>query len=316
METASAVNRPAEPVVFFADGVVVSESTMAFAAGFVDAPDAATSRVLWLFEDGWAADDVEQDFIVSLTYSAQRNQVFALGRNGWVRSSGGNGKNFDFDSICGEYTEVQIAGASDRGVMSRVRAIGGGVYACGWGSQVYKLAGTEWRPFEHGLDPSVRYGFLDINGPAEDDIHAIGMDGVIAHFDGTRWSVVDSITNLNLLSTACLANGEIVIVGADGTILQGHKDSWSNLSHPAVTGNLWDVEAYEGRLFLVATSSPTGLFEQSHNGWVPVQHGSPTKPTTHRLCSGSGQLWSIGEYDLLKYDGVAWTVISCPENEP
>ncbi|PCC74138.1 hypothetical protein SAMN02745121_08479 [Nannocystis exedens] len=173
-----------EQVVFFADGVVIDESTAAFAAGFVDAPDVATSRVLWRFDDGWASDDVEHDFVVCLAFSMARNQVFGLGRNGWVRSSGGAGVSFEFDSICGEYTDVEILGASDRGVMSRIRAICDSVFACGWGSQIYKLTGDEWVPFEQGLVPGARHGFLDINGPAEDDLHAIGMDGVIAHFDG------------------------------------------------------------------------------------------------------------------------------------
>lgn len=304
------------PAVFFADGKVIRHDVAVFAAGFTDAPDAATSRLIWLFDDGWASENVEDDFIVSITFSESRNSVYSLGRNGLVRCSGGAGLPISFDDVCGNYKDIRIADAEDRGFMSKIRAIGDDVYACGWGSQIYRLGRNGWASFGLGLPSDTRLAFLDINGPASDNLYAVGMDGVIAHFNGKSWSIVDSGTNINLFSTTVLANGEMIVTGAEGMVIRGAGENWRQMTPPSVTGNLWDVVEFNGAIFAVSQSSPTGLLQCDADSWVPAHIGIPFKPTTHRLSSGHGQLWSVGEYHLLKFDGVRWEWVHCPENEP
>ena len=98
---------------------------------------------------------------------------------------------------------------------------------------------------------------------------------------------------------------------------QGQGQVWSDIVDPAVTGNLWDVAAVGERLTVVSAQSPTGLFQRVGSGsWQPVPLGAVKRPTTHRLCVGANQLWSVGEYDLFKFDGSKWDRVSCPENEP
>ena len=57
--------------LYLSDGFVADDDVLVLSAGFLQAPDAASSRILLMFDDGWASHDVEDDFILSLTYSPE-----------------------------------------------------------------------------------------------------------------------------------------------------------------------------------------------------------------------------------------------------
>ena len=237
----------------------------------------------------------------------------ALGRSGLTRIYGGVGKKISFDETVGIYDEILIDGVLDRGVMSRVRSIGGEFFACGWGSQIYKFQNGSWIDLLGDSHNFGRIAFLDINGVSSDDMYAIGMDGVILHFNGKIWSRLDSPTNINLFAIDVMSDGSVFICGAEGVLLYG---DWRGLRFigDGLGGNLWDVAIFENKAYVVSPKSPTGLLE--YDGvWSPVDFAIVDRPTTHRLCKNSDVFWSVGEYDLLKYVCGRWVRVICPENE-
>lgn len=301
--------------VFFSDGVPIDKNTIAVSAGFVDAPDAASSRILWKFADEWASDDVPDDFIVSVTYSSILNQFFALGRNGLILFAGGRDLTFNFENICGELDQIWITEAEDRGIMSRIRAIGSLVLACGWGGQIYSLSNRNYTPFEAGLNRLDRTAFLDVDGNDENDVYAVGMDGALYNYNGSEWNRLDLPTNAHIYAVSCVSSEEVYLAGARGTLCVGAKNTWRFIGSDSFQGNFWSVRKLGEKVYVAAAESTSGLLCWSSNNLLPANLGLGHKPTTHRLYAADGRLWSFGEYDILFLEKGKWNSLSCPENE-
>ena len=224
-------NDALEPQVFFSDGAAISAESIAVCGGFTEAPEAAVSRIYLKLDATWLAHDVDKDFIVSVAY--RDGVLFAVGRNGLVKTVGVRGSSFIPKNVKGRFRSYQVRECDDHGHLARVRAIGDDFFACGWGGQVYRLANDSYQKVDQGIDSLRDDTFLDIGGSTSNDIYAVGMDGLIAHFDGRRWSYLDSPTNNHLFSMRCLSSAEIVVVGANGTLLHGNKKGWQSLGDDA-----------------------------------------------------------------------------------
>lgn len=304
-------NLPRKDTVYFSDGVAIGEHVAVFSAGFLAAPEAATSRIYLLFGDFWAAHDVPHDFILSLTYSRALGKLLALGRNGLVKYVGGPGIDFTFDNIRGQFQEHQIEAVEDRGDMERIRAVGNRVYACGWAGQLYEFDGRQWtdRTLEIN-DPGA--DFLDICGTCSDDLYVVGMNGVMYHFNGTSWIRVDLPTNCHLFSAHCRAPDNVVLCGSKGLLMQGRGLGWSFIAPEDRRTNFWSVVDYNDDLFI--THANTGLLRFDGSQYLEVVMFEKRKPTTYRLSASPNRLLSIGAYDLNSFDGSAWARLSCPDN--
>lgn len=91
----------------------------------------------------------------------------------------------------------------------------------------------------HGL------GFEALDGSSRTDIVAVGWDGAIWCFDGTRWEAQDSPVNLILSDVVALADGEFWACGQEGTVVRGRRGVWRTLE-TGLTSNLWSLAPYQG----------------------------------------------------------------------
>jgi hypothetical protein len=298
--------------VYFADGVVVNRETIIIPSGFLEFPDAAMSRIMMKFSDGWASHDVLNDFIVSVTYHPPANTCYALGRNGVIESFGRRGQPFDFEHI--EFVKSKLSGVPRLGNMTRISSIANRVYAIGWGGQIYVLERDRWVPHTAGLSGKIgSLNFEAIAGTAEDDIYIVGMRGIVAHFDGLKWAVLDSPTNSHLSSVYCEASGQVYVGGNNGELYIGSRNRWRFIGSDSFRENLWSLQEFKGSLY--AAFGNTGILRYDGSGLEQLNMGLGRNPTTHRLHANDGVLWSFGAYDLSSFDGSRWTLISCPENE-
>lgn len=298
-------------VVFFTDGVLTDSNVLIVSCGFTAAPGAATSRIMLLFDDGWAAHDVPEDNIVSLTYSKKTGKVYALGQNGIVKTVGDNSLPFTFENTRGKWQESWIEGVDTKGNMTKIKEIAGSIYACGWGNQIYKLINDKWVSIYNGNDNNERMAFLDIDGIDSNNIYAVGIGGLVLHYDGINWTKIELNTNCNFHFIISTFEQKIIIGGAFGSLFYGLNDNWKFIGNK-VFNNIWAASEFQSNIYL-ATSK--GLKKYNDLGICDVELNLKKEPTIHHFATSNRELWSIGEFDLALFKGVDWSIINCPENE-
>jgi hypothetical protein len=301
-----------EEEVFFSDGVAVGSGSIVLSAGFSEAPNAASSRIYFKFDERWGSHDVGTDFIVSVSFSD--GVLYAVGRNGLVKHVGEFGAELSPATVKGRVHEFLIEEVSDRGHLSRVKNLGGANFlACGWGGQVYKVSGPRPETIESGVDRRRETDILDIGGVFPSDVYAVGLNGLLMHYGGRKWEYLDSPTNSHLYSLLYISKHEVYVCGASGGIYRGSRRTWEFIGDRERNDNMWSIAQYNGALYLAY--GDRGLLRHDGNEMQDVDFGLNHDPYTHRLSIGGNRLWSIGSHDVLVFDGKDWGTITCPDNE-
>ena len=151
-------------------------------------------------------------------------------------------------------SRVALPAPSPLGFLSGTRLIGSSSYACGSQNAVYRLSKRIWVDVAGSL--RVKYGgpsdpiLNAIDGFDEQDIYAVGYNGSIVHFDGTRWQQLDTPTNQHLHQVLCHTDGLVYACGRGGVVLRGRQDRWEDLSSPERTQDFWGLAAFKGEVYL------------------------------------------------------------------
>jgi hypothetical protein len=190
------------------------------------------------------------------------------------------------------------------------------VFVCGYGGQVYRRSNIGWiHADEHLLDSSpgtLSLDLLDIDGTSPDDIYAVGTGGLIFHYDGKKWSKIDSPTNKHLTRVRCVSKNEVYACGYSGTVIRGKGNTWEDISTKDIMDNYYGIEAFGNSIYLARNS---GLLRFSGREFELVDIGSKKNATFHRLHANDDVLWSFGTDDLFWFDGEKWTEVIHPDNK-
>ncbi|HUS66978.1 MAG TPA: hypothetical protein VMZ28_20715 [Kofleriaceae bacterium] len=161
---------------------------------------------------------------------------------------------------------------------------------------------------------------LDLSGSGPDDVYAVGFLGLIAHWNGVEWTVVQapSGSTTDLRQVACRPDGECYASGAVLVRTDGGGAAWevveTDLPAGVVTNmtDLW-VSPDSDDLWMVGDSGVT--VRASGGAWSVVASG--TSETLHALF-GTGQedVFATGEHGLiLHHDGVDWSPVRPPDRD-
>lgn len=200
--------------------------------------------------------------------------------------------------------------------LNDVRCIGDYLYVTGMRRQVFRrrFFESKWMRCDAGAllphNSKEIAGFTSIDGFDDAEVYAVGYGGQLWRFDGTAWLQVSSPTNVRLESIRCTGDGYAVAVGDQGVILKGRNDHWDIVPQDLCEETLTDVEFAHGALYL---STDVGLLfrlDGSDLAAVPTPPGRDV--TTGGLHSDGETLLSVGERDLLLFDGTNWTEIPPP----
>jgi hypothetical protein len=297
--------------LFFTCGHVISRNTVVIPAQYNALSEVDISRVALKFGDVWAYHDVDNDAIGSVTFRHSDQSLWLLGRHGIVRTVGGAGNPFTLDNIRGKFTEETID-IGRHGELLCVNIIGDAVYACGQSAQVYVRGSSGWKRFDHGMRKMAVPGFESIDGSGPDDIYVAGEKGVVAHFDGNKWTYLDSPTNRPLSSVCCISKDEVYLCGNNGLIFKGSRNGWQSVGTHDMTYKFWDMELFEDKLYLAHAK---GIVVYDGKNLQEMDFGMEGHIACHKLHAADGVLWSFGIDDLLVFDGNRWDRVICPENQ-
>ncbi|HXS09158.1 MAG TPA: hypothetical protein VN852_04180 [Candidatus Krumholzibacteria bacterium] len=144
---------------------------------------------------------------------------------------------------------------------------------------------------------------VDIWGASSTDIHAVGSDGQLLHFDGKDWKTVDSPTRRYLGAIFGVSPNNIVAVGPGGTILRFNGQGWTS-EESGTTAMLVDVWG-NAEDVIFAISFNADVLRYDGTSWIQI----PFTRSTHLQSvwgTGADDLY-VGGDSLYHYDGNTWT---------
>jgi len=235
--------------------------------------------------------------------------------------------------------------ADDVFSLTDLKQIGTHLYACGLHGQVYKRLGdNHWkrmdndqikaRPLEH-YEPygNPEIGLSRINGPHENAVYAVGFQNVQTKkeqkyhtipkayfYDGTNWTEIELPDRFASLTDVYVESEKRVwICGESGTLLCGNvNDGFEDISSSDPSAYFLSMCMYRGN-FLIASTSYVYIYDpkQSENNFIRAYTNMlPELQDTHKLFVCGETLWSIGYFDIARFDGEKWHRIHHPENIP
>jgi len=261
-----------------------------------------------------------------------------VGKNGdWALVGMSNEGHVEFsfaDSIAEEKIPgagVFAAGSVGWGYVSAIRQIGDFLFVCGAGGQVYKrVSPGNWQHMDAGLLQAIPIGarllLSDINGSSERDIYvcgsypgAAGMEGRLFHFDGASWRTV-AIPEVGYLNRILIESLDSVwICGHNGALLNGNmRSGFRDVSSVEDNQLFYSMALFRGTLYL---GSKLGLYAYEPGKAGAKIHEVATELTppvidSATVDSAGGVLWSIGEKDIVRFDGSSWARVDHPDNAP
>ena len=187
------------------------------------------------------------------------------------------------------------------GSFRSVAAIDGKAYAVGYGSIAYRLDARNWKSINDGLPDNI--DLEAIEGYKQKELYAVGSNGLICQYDGKQWLQHPSPTTEHLSGILCAPDGYVYAVGHNGILLCGRKDQWEIIHHNTTNDDAWGLAWFHDKLYV---STFSNVYRLKENKLAPVDFGEDIPATYYRLGSADGALWSIGEKDIMAFDGRRW----------
>jgi hypothetical protein len=191
------------------------------------------------------------------------------------------------------------------GSIHGVYSVAGKAYAVGFGGIVYRMDTIgDWSWIGEQLPES--FDIAAIDGFSETDIYACGLKGALWHFDGETWRPLDSPTKLHLQKIRCTPEGAVYAAGAKGMILKNEGGAWRVVDHGGMDRDIWGLEYFAGKLYV---STFSGVFTLEGDKLEPVDFDGNSPQSTHKLAQCLECIWSVGDRDIVSFDGQTWSKI-------
>lgn len=144
---------------------------------------------------------------------------------------------------------------------------------------------------------------MNIHGFDSDELYAVGLQGALWRYDGSRWEEIASPTNRMLTTVRCLPDGTVWVAGEKGGLLRGRGDEWELVDIDVPKLDILDVNYYQDILYL---ASEGRIYALAGDQLAPVDFGEDKPDTCGILKVEAGCLWSCGTEDILRFDGNKW----------
>lgn len=230
-------------------------------------------------------------------------QVIVSGVRGGVYATGSGESSLESIPLADE-------NGPKRGAVLKLKTIGEHLYVCGNGRSVGRRMGRDrWIGFSHMIPEAargVREGFDDIDGFAEDDVYAVGGEGDVWRFDGTRWRPCRFPSDLLLGCVCCAGDGHVYVGASMGTVFRGRGDDWTVIHEGNLSIPFKDMVWHEGEVWC---TNDHGLWTIRDGALQEAAVGSDVKICSGNLSSRDGVLLLAGHGGAAFRQDGAWSVI-------
>ncbi len=278
---------------------------------YTEADEPSITRFMLCFGDEWQHLEDLDDVSYAIekkpgTRANARGTLCLLGRAGLYR-----------EIVSGREPTDSRIDITDAGYLMDLRFIGSHLYACGGQNQVHRQEKAQWRKTDQGIfkpiGDTLDRSLEAIDGFSEEDIYAVGSGGSIWHWDGKRWTGLDSPTNYPFYCVKCASGGDVYVGGSAGLLFRGNREAgWADISDSSVTEDvIEDLTEFQGRIYATATDLllvTDGGPVQAVN--VPIKG----KKAFYTIDSTKDIMWIAGDEWVFRFDGSKWEKFSCPEN--
>jgi hypothetical protein len=253
----------------------------------------------------WGSYHIEAPSVSHCAYDEGGRHILSLSPFGQVHV--GSPAGFSWEEV-----DTDPATAPNRLRHMRAMArVGQHIVAVGMARMAYlRSPDGRWQRIDQQMRTnSPTSGLLAVDGCDEQHIVACGFGGEVWQFDGRSWSQLALPTNLKL-EQVCVVSPELMaITGAGGAMFVCEAGSWRALPLTASRATLWGLAYFNGR-FYAADNAQIYVLEGDELEPVvlPFEH----EVSLGRLKACDGRLWSVGDSDLLVFDGKTWSSVACP----
>ncbi|MCB9681236.1 MAG: hypothetical protein H6733_07160 [Alphaproteobacteria bacterium] len=192
----------------------------------------------------------------------------------WAVGAGGRALAFDGTTWTETVTDPDLTLFGIWGAApDDVWAVGGDVTGSVDVAGLFHWDGDTWTRQELPPAAAALTAVFKVWGAAADDVWICGANGVVAHYDGTAWGMVDAATERTLLTVAGDGPDNVYAVGGSGNAEIVHFDgtTWTNVEArytPELNGVYvrGDDVAVAGRTGAVWWKHGDGAFEEDPRG--------------------------------------------------
>ena len=199
-------------------------------------------------------------------------------------------------------------------VLTHVVAISGKAFAIGGNREIWRRDNVkEWTLLTPPPSDSSNDIYFSMNGFSENDFYVGSSGGEIWHYQEGKWSQLKTLAGNIITSLCCTDTGKVYACGQSAMILEYDNDKgkvieWLDENHPGINlnrgyGDIWSAVWYRGKLYL---SGFNGVFTLEGTRLEPVDMGEDYPETAYQLSAYQNTLLSIGEKDILTFNGEHW----------
>jgi hypothetical protein len=204
--------------------------------------------------------------------------------------------------------------------MNEIRVVGDYFVAVGMRRQAYrrKILKGPWARFDEGVlldEKSLEIaGFLSVDGTSDKELYAVGYHGEIWMYNAKTWQQLNSPVKTRLECVRCGADGSVLICGENGVVLKGNQKQWQLVDSKGIKDTFTSAAQFKGQWYV--TDEEGGLYIVKEDGLYAEPDFAKLKASTGRLSTTEAALLSIGETDIILFDGKKWTRLKDPDIKP
>jgi len=215
--------------------------------------------------------------------------------------------------------------------MEDIKQIGQYLYVAGDNGQIYQRIGAgDWRRLGAGfLSEAEGISFSEIDGVNENSLYVIGSSlsrqdegwkGTVFFYNGSNWQEIHLPTGRRSVTALFVESESRVWITACTSLLFGNAEK--GFLHLAE----FETDVYRGFLKICAFQNKIYLASEHYlYTYDPQNPGQgikqlvpdldPPLEDIHTLTCHNQVLWSIGRYDVVRFDGNSWQRLHYPYNE-
>ena len=212
--------------------------------------------------------------------------------------------------------EKKIPSTMRKGVIKRIRMIGGRLYVVGdLNTACYRKGIDKWESLKLNVHlPAARgfgfnskqYEIVDMDGYSFNELYAISRKDFIWHFNGAEWEKIQFPSNIYLDCVCCAGDGNVYISGMNGTIFKGQRNDWKEIHKGDMELPFQDIVWHAGKVWC---TNQYDLWTIEDDRLTQVDLDEKMKVCTGHLSVGDGVMLAAGKYGAAYHDGETWHLL-------